>query len=313
VIDFRYHVISIVAVFLALTVGIVLGSSFLDQPLLSQLGKEATKLNEQTDVLRTQVRQLQRDEQYRDLFVSEVTPTLVRDRLDGQTILVVSMPGVADTLIGGTITVLRQAGADIAGQLRMQESYGDPRRDAQLGELVARLAPSSLSLPAGSPAQRAGTVIAAATMTKNATSGPRPTDAVLTGFADAGFVEVTRKPTRRATLAVLLAAPADTDADTTSSRNVAGIALARALNSAGRGAVLGGPRETAVVGGIIAALRADNKLSREFSSIDMADTPPGQAGLVFALVAEASGNFGHYGLTSATDGPVANVFSPINP
>ncbi|MEE2045447.1 copper transporter, partial [Nocardiopsis tropica] len=36
-IDFRYHLVSIVAVFLALTVGLVLGTTMLQDPLLNTL------------------------------------------------------------------------------------------------------------------------------------------------------------------------------------------------------------------------------------------------------------------------------------
>jgi hypothetical protein len=44
VIDFRYHLVSIVAVFLALAIGIVLGSTELQGPAFSLLDKTTSKL-----------------------------------------------------------------------------------------------------------------------------------------------------------------------------------------------------------------------------------------------------------------------------
>jgi hypothetical protein len=44
VIDFRYHLVSIVAVFLALAVGVVLGSAALNGPVVAGLRKSVSTL-----------------------------------------------------------------------------------------------------------------------------------------------------------------------------------------------------------------------------------------------------------------------------
>jgi hypothetical protein len=49
VIDFRYHLVSIVAVFLALAIGIVLGSTELQGPTYNFLNRTTAKLQNQLD------------------------------------------------------------------------------------------------------------------------------------------------------------------------------------------------------------------------------------------------------------------------
>ncbi len=53
-IDFRYHLVSIVAVFLALAIGIVLGTTALNGPITSRLRSLETSLRSEADSLRTQ-------------------------------------------------------------------------------------------------------------------------------------------------------------------------------------------------------------------------------------------------------------------
>ena len=56
-IDFRYHVVSIVAVFLALTVGLVIGSSYLSKVAYDELNNQLSSLRSQNQALHgTQVR-----------------------------------------------------------------------------------------------------------------------------------------------------------------------------------------------------------------------------------------------------------------
>src|SRR5699024_12868362 len=54
VIDFRYHLVSIIAVFLALTVGLVLGTTMLQDPLLNTLKSETADLRGTSEDLRAE-------------------------------------------------------------------------------------------------------------------------------------------------------------------------------------------------------------------------------------------------------------------
>ena len=78
-IDFRYHLVSIVAVFLALAVGIVLGSGPLDEQIQGALQTQTDDLRSQQNELRSQVADLEGQVAVGEEFAQEIedplTPT----------------------------------------------------------------------------------------------------------------------------------------------------------------------------------------------------------------------------------------------
>ena len=112
-ISLRYHVVTIVAVFLAPAIGLLAGSAFVEPGLVEQL-------REQTDDLRGEIRdqEAQLDEARRELealdgFVEAVSPRLTEDRLTGTPIVIVTQAGVEDAVLAEAQAALADAGADI--------------------------------------------------------------------------------------------------------------------------------------------------------------------------------------------------------
>ncbi|KWX00816.1 hypothetical protein LI90_1843 [Carbonactinospora thermoautotrophica] len=312
-IDFRYHVVSIIAIFLALTVGIVLGSSVFNQPLVERLNTEAKSLQTEAESLRSQIRQLQRDVQYRDQFADRAAPTLVADRLRGESVVVVALPGAEAQVVDSLVEMLRQAGASVPGRVAVKESFTDRTKAEALDALVASVAPPGLKLPGNTPQARAATELAYAITTTQKTelgvpTGPRTR--ILTAFREAGFIDVRDNPGNLGTLAVVVAPPAPGDAvDQSQAKQAhsAYLALVAALDTHSRGVVLAGPEEAADVGGLIKEMREDGRLAARASSVDVADTATGRVSVVFALVAEMKGKSGQYGVHGTTDGPLSDV------
>ena len=92
--DFRYHVASLTAVFLALVIGILVGVGIADRGLLDQAKK--TLLESRVAQLRTQLDEASkrsalsdREQRAADLYVKETYPVLVRNRLHNKRIAVV--------------------------------------------------------------------------------------------------------------------------------------------------------------------------------------------------------------------------------
>ena len=92
-IDFRYHLVSLVSVFLALAIGVVLGAG----PLRDTIG---ATLEDQVQALRQDKVNLQeavtsRDAllERRESFVEAVAPELLRGRLAGAQVAVGGLPG----------------------------------------------------------------------------------------------------------------------------------------------------------------------------------------------------------------------------
>jgi len=74
VIDFRYHLVSIVSIFLALAVGIVLGAGPLKEDLGNTLTRELTQLRQDKTGLRADLTAAQRGIGARDTWAEQVSP-----------------------------------------------------------------------------------------------------------------------------------------------------------------------------------------------------------------------------------------------
>ena len=118
-IDFRYHLVSIIAVFLALAVGIVLGTTALNGPVLTDLRRNLERLSDDKRGLETDVMALRGDVAAADDFATSVAPALLEGSLDEQRVLLVVTPETPANLAERLTPLLTQAGAQVTGQLRL--------------------------------------------------------------------------------------------------------------------------------------------------------------------------------------------------
>src|SRR5437588_562596 len=114
--DFRYHALSLVAVFLALMIGLLLGVAIGDKGLVSS-AEHNLRASLRSDVraaqadaakLRTQLADQKR-------FQDAVYPLLVQGRLSGQRIGLVGMGGLPDGTIREVRDALQGTGGQFAG------------------------------------------------------------------------------------------------------------------------------------------------------------------------------------------------------
>ena len=76
-IDFRYHLVSLIAVFLAVALGIIIGTTQLNDPILTDIRGQVTALEQDKRALEDQTRQLQAQVNTSDTFAEAVAPALV--------------------------------------------------------------------------------------------------------------------------------------------------------------------------------------------------------------------------------------------
>jgi uncharacterized protein YciI len=308
VIDFRYHVVSLVAVLLALATGILLGSSVLSGPLYDRLEATTNRVVDERDELQAQVRDLQQELGFAATFADSVLPSLVSGRLAGEQVLIVTVPGVERDTVDGIVGVLDAAGATVTGELALSDAFANQEQESVLDNLVSRLQWAGLELPTdASTYERAAAELAAVVTTNDSTDAGEPPsssqDQVLPGLQAAGFLSASEGAENNATRVVVITGPAPEErTDETRRADDAYLALARELDAGSSGAVVAGPR-SASDGGLIDALRA-NDAGDVVSSVDVADTAYGRVAIVYALDAEADGRSGHYGIGGTTDGPL---------
>jgi hypothetical protein len=118
-INFRFHIVSLTAVLLALGIGLVLGTTFLDDATID--GLEAQLDGLENDLDRAQARN---DEQQARLGAFEdeaaaldeqLGERLYAGQLEGAPVLVVATRGVDDSWVDGVVRSLSQADAQLAG------------------------------------------------------------------------------------------------------------------------------------------------------------------------------------------------------
>jgi Copper transport outer membrane protein, MctB len=114
VISWRYHVVSIVAVVLAFGLGILAGTSVVDEGLVRQFERNTAEAREERDAALREVQRYQR-------FVAGLQPILRDDVLAGEEAVVITMDGV-DAPAQSTVDELTAAGVVIIATLAL-----DPR------------------------------------------------------------------------------------------------------------------------------------------------------------------------------------------
>jgi len=326
-IDFRYHLVSLVAVFLALAVGIVLGAGPLNDTLGNALEKQTKALSTQKRDLQSQVSSLQNQVGYGEDVASDLVAPMVYGRLTGQRVVVIQLPGADGKLVNSLTRTLVQAGATVSGAVRVESSYVDPSKSVLVGDLASRLAPSYLQMPITGPYDAAALLLAESLVTRVSDLSGRPDTesvTVFSGYTQAGLLKVAGSVDRRADLALVVApgAPAS-PSDTTDAANQALLPLVSDLADAGHGVLVAGPVGSAGDGGFVRAVRGDHDARARVSTEDMASQPSGQIGTVLGLVEQAQGGVGHYGNGPGTTGalpqltplgtPVASTTSSSSP
>ncbi|MFD1939330.1 MULTISPECIES: copper transporter [Nonomuraea] len=296
-IDFRYHLVSIVAIFLALAVGIVMGTTLLSSPAIESALQTAQDLRKSNNDYREQLGALQARETGNDSFVTAEMPAVIRGQLTGERVVLVAAPGSSGTLREQAEQVLVEAGATISGQVTLTEKYVEPSQANFIDQLTSGL--TSLTSPGTDPYKNAASLLAASLVTADDTQAGTENTAtvgVLDGFEKAGLLTVDGTPAKRATLALVFAPETLFTGEKAQEQAGALVSLAAGLDAGAQGAVVTGTIASTQPGGLIAALRDTSDAAAKVSSVDTLDMPAGRAVIVFAAREQLSGRSGQYGI-----------------
>lgn len=312
-IDFRYHLVSIIAVFLALAVGIVVGTAALNGPIQDGLRSSIDRLTDDKRGLENDVEQLRGQVAAADEFALALGPDLVADALEGQRVLLVTTAGTPGGPVDQLRPLLTEAGAAVTGQLEVKPGLGETEQRQVIEDIVAQVVPAGIDLPEGEPVERAAAELAAALSTGRGTDPVEAADAqaVIAAFEEAELVDFRPEPGAEDSLTsatlVLVLAPAgpEQEPDTVAQRQLeALLTVAGAFDDRSRGVVVAGPAAAAADGGLVQALRQQSSLSPEISSVDNVDRGIGQVATVLALAEQAADGAGQYGAGPGASAPL---------
>jgi hypothetical protein len=182
VISFRYHLVTIVAVFLALGLGVVAGTTVIDQGLVDRLKDQTAQANRTADQARSQRDLIQGEVDRANALAGEALPALTQDRLAGRSVVIVSDEGADGKTVDDVRRSLESAGASVTATVGMtpRMTGDDPDSHAALAEL--------LQLPATTDA-RSLQLEVDARLAERLRAGAGSGDDLLVAMLDAGFLE----------------------------------------------------------------------------------------------------------------------------
>ncbi len=305
-IDFRYHIVSLISVFLALAVGIALGAGPLKETIGDTLTGQVEQLRAEKEDLRAQLDAAATDEAAAEAVVSAAGQRMLAGALADRRVALVlldEVPGEQVTALGER---LGQAGASVSATVTLTDAWTDPAlrtyRQALAGTLVSYLE-TAPPADAGTEAELADALVQglvgadgaapdtvsenAATLLELLSSGDNPllsVDGEVTGPADAVVVVAaprTQQPEP---------SPSAGTAATTQDAELAVLDAAQRLSA---GAVLAdGPRAPE---SLTSAVLADGDRAERVATVSRTQDVTGQVVVPLALAARIAGENGHYG------------------
>ncbi|MDT5118645.1 MAG: hypothetical protein QOI79_4000 [Mycobacterium sp.] len=301
-ISLRQHAFSLAAVFLALAVGVVLGSGFLSDTLLSSLRDEKRDLYTQINGLNDQKNVLNEKLSAANNFDNQLVGRIVHDALGGKSVVVFRTPDAKDDDVAAVSKLVGQAGGTLSGTVSLTQEFVDANSAEKLRTVV-----NSSVLPAGQQlstklvdqGSQAGDLLGIALLI-NANPAIPPVDdsqrdTVLAALRDTGFVTYQPSDHLGAANAALIVTGGALPQDAGNQ----GVSVARfsaALAPHGSGTLLAGRDGSATGGAAVAVARADAAMNSAISTVDDVDAAPGRITAILGLHDLLNGgHVGQYG------------------
>jgi hypothetical protein len=333
VINLRYHVVSLVAVFLALGLGIVMGSTVIDRVTVDALNNNLK--NVRSDVNRTREENQRLAEQVREGqdFADQALVHVLRDQLAGVPVLVVAVNGIDRKPVEALHQSLQTAGASLQGTIWVTPKMRLDN-EAETRALAAALASANPAATTTTTAAGAG-------------GGPSSTSSTIApeqAAADVRQQALTRLITEPGSVAAMVSAGflayepvAEAAGEAAGGATSGGLGVVPVVGTrfvvvSGAGAevgddllaqplaqalVTGGGQAVAAEAGqdtdggrgvFVGLLRRDATVNGKVSTVDNLESPMGQAAVVLALDELGESRVGHFGV-----GPGAQRLLPALP
>jgi hypothetical protein len=298
-INFRFHIVSLIAVFLALALGIVMGATVVNRAIVDRLNdridtveENANRRKAESDQLRSEVGQLQG-------YVDSSKDYAVTGRLNGANVVTIAARGVNDEAVKQTVELAQRAGAQNLGILWLEEKFtlADDEAHRELGEIIGQMGEN-----AKATRDSAWNALASRLAAGGAPGG---TD-ILNALEDGGFVSfeaVGNQAGDNFSLASFPGAGArvllvdGTEGRVAANEVLAPLTGALVANQVGvvAGEVFderdGGPDR----GAMLSPIRKNEELTRNVSTVDDLDLTEGQVTAVLALADLSRNVVGQYG------------------
>ncbi len=298
-INFRYHVVSLTAVFLALAIGLVVGTAALNGPVADRLQSQISALSKDNSNKRDQITQYREEINRSQDFAAEIGPALLNGKLTGRKLLVVSLPGTSED-VDNVIAMLKVAGATVTAQVTVQDKFFDPAMAFELLDLASQSSQPTVrteQLPHNSDGVETASAQLALALMQRTGAQPSATDvtAVLTAYTKGGYLAVSENAAGGAEATVLISGEPASDKDA-AKKSQSAVTMAAQFSKAKPLVVAG---FGAGDGNLVSAVRGDPILVKSISTVDNASTVQGQVATGLATAQRVVQNeVGQYGLAA---------------
>lgn len=296
-INFRYHVVSLTAVFLALAIGLVVGTAALNGPVADSLKERVNGLSKDNQLMRQAVNDMERELELEEEFAAEMAQTFLPGTLTGKRVLVLGLPTGRDHT-EGVAKMLQLAGANVVGRVDIQDKFVSPDNNSNLLELAVTAAGPTGAPTAGLPGNGHGVetssaLLANVLLDRTPVVSEADRRAVLAAYTNAGYLTTTERVTGPAEAVVVVSGQPYVDKES-ARKDESVVKLAEQFDRTGA-IVVGGNGSAG--GNVVAVVRGDPVLAQTISTVDNANTVQGQVVTVLALVEQLTGKkAGQYGV-----------------
>jgi hypothetical protein len=306
-ISLRQHAISLAAVFLALALGVVLGSGFFSDTLLSSLRNEKRDMAAQITGLTDQKNALNEKLSAANNFDNQLVGRIVHDALGGKTVVIFRTPDAKDDDVAAVSKIVSQAGGSVTGTVSLTQEFVEANSAEKLRSVV-----NSSVLPAGTQlstklvdqGSQAGDLLGIALLSKALPDAPPGSpagiddtqrDTVLAALRDTGFITYQPNDHVPVANAALIVTGGGLPVDA-GNQGVTVARFAAALAPHGSGTLLAGRDGSSTGSTAVAVTRADAGMAGLISTVDDVDVEPGRITAVLGLHdLIAGGHTGQYG------------------
>lgn len=301
-ISLRSHAISLAAVFLALAVGVVLGSGLLSNTLLAGLRDDKHELQNQINALTEDKNALTEKLSSANDFDAQMAPRILRDTMSDKSVVVFRTPDAADDDVEAVTRLAGQAGGTVTGTIELTQEFVNANSAEKLLSVVnSPIVPAGtqLSTAAVDQGSQAGDLLGIALLIP---TGPeaRPVDdaqrdTVLRALRDTGFLAYGDDRIGPANTALIITG-GDLGADA-GNRGSTVARFASGMANHGSGTVLAGRDGSASGTAAVAVTRSDSALASAVGTVDDIGAESGRITAVLALADLINGGKpGQYGV-----------------
>lgn len=318
-IDFRYHLVSLISVFLALAVGIALGAGPLEGTIGDTLTGQVEQLRVERDEMRAQLDLAATELDRSESAFEAIAPSVLDGVLADRRVAVIEVSDVVPEVMEEVVARIGQAGGSVTATVQVTDAWTDPTQQSFRQQIAGTLVEYLSPVPpddAGTDLELAEALVQALTSADpgDPDALAEPADFILEVLREAELVQIEDTISLAADAVVVLAGPtvgvvevreavaaqqtappeevaeelARTETMIEAALRIATTAQARSVGAVVAAGALGDPS-------LVQRIRQDDATVSHISTVDGVQTVTGQVAVPLALSARIAGTIGHFG------------------